>query len=247
MTDSLDKLTEIISCRDFILFDNDGVTYPITQEVLDTYAIAVARAAQDLIPELSIEEGVKLAWDSWNKYRYSLQIFHEIYGVDIDDMHNLYHNYCDASILEADAALPSGFEKFRLPRAMLTHGNRDWTYRVLEHLNIRKHFPDGHIYAIEEVGFMKKSDTSAPFEYVLEQEGYRADLSIIVEDSVANIVQAKKLGMTTVLVTNGRYFEPHSAVDFTVRNLNEFLSAASGLHPSVPAKKIPTFDIAARR
>lgn len=222
-------LIEALETCEIADFDLDGVFYPITQDILETYALGVARAARELIPHLSEERAVELAWDSWHKYRYSIQIFVEKYGVDLNEMHQRYHKYCDTGILAIDDRLPSLFETFPLHRILQTHGSRDWACRVLEHEKVRSFFPDRHIYALEDFGFNRKSDSTVSFDLVLKREGVAPEKAIMIDDFERNLFQAKNLGMTTVLVTNGKPFRPAPHIDFVVTSLREFLEIASGV------------------
>ncbi len=230
LTHSLAKAT---SDSDLVIFDNDGVTYPITQIILDDYALSLAKAARELIPDLPLDEGVRLAWKSWFKYKYSLQIFVDEYKVDLEELHLLYHRNCDTTIIPVDNRLSSSFDFFKPRRAMLTHGGREWTYRVLDHVGVRRHFGDEQIYSLEDVDFLRKSDSTEPYERVLCKERCSAERAMMVDDAVPNLAQAKKLGMTTVLITNGKLVAPNPDVDFIIADLHQFLSLSSG--PSAPS------------
>jgi putative hydrolase of the HAD superfamily len=232
-------LIEAILGCEFAMIDNDGVTYFYTEEFYESCKHAAARAGCELVPGLSFDEAYKLGCESYGESGSSSNVFVDRYGVSPKDAHEFFHRYCDDSIIPIDERLSSGFDGFQMPRALLTHSNRDWTYRVLNRLNLRRHFSDDQIYTFEDVGYRMKSDSAAPFLQVLHKEGYQPKESLIIEDSAANLVWPKKIGMTTVLVTGGRGIDPaqHPYVDFMVRDLHEFLSAASGLHPSRSIKK----------
>ena len=229
-------LAEAISERKYSLFDLDGVFYPITQEILDTYAVAVAQAAIDCGCALSIKRGVEIAWESWNTHRYSLQLFVDRYGVNLEDMHNRYHAHCDTSIIHIDKRIPSRFAKLKQQNkqyGILTHGGKEWTRRLLDYLGVGLFFPDNAICALEDVGYQRKTESIAPFVHVIKKEGYCPKKFVMVDDSKENLKFAKKAGMMTVFITQGKYVNlrklPH--VDYTVRDLSEYLEAATNMHP----------------
>jgi len=227
-----------LSKRKYLLFDLDGVFYRITQEILDNYAIAVARAAIDCGCSLTQERAVELAWDSWNTHRYSLQIFVDRFGVNLEDMHNRYHAHCDTNLIRKDKRLPSRFNKLKMEHGILTHGGRDWTRRLLEYFGVSHHFLDEDINALEDVGYQRKTESTAPFVQVMKKVGYCPKKFVMVDDSKENLKFAKKAGMMTVFITQGKYINlrklPH--VDYAVRDLSKVLEAATGMHPHIMAR-----------
>ncbi|MDD3370826.1 MAG: HAD hydrolase-like protein [Alphaproteobacteria bacterium] len=220
-----DRLSEAFLRTDFVIFDNDGVNYPITSEIVEEYAEAVARAGQEFIPGLSFNEAKGLAWESWSTHHQATYLFVAKYGADPEKIGKLYHKLCDEGIIPVDKKLAERFKAFRFPHAMLTHGTRDWVDRVLAHLGIEGCFDDKQIYTIEDVKFRKKDESSRPFQQVLYREGYQARRTMVVEDTPQNLIHAKEIGMMTVLVKNGRDFDPpkYPWVDFMVESLEDFL------------------------
>ena len=227
-------LAEAISRRKYISLDLDGVFYRLTQEILDTYAIAVAQAAIDCGCPVSEKRGVEIAWDSWNTHRYSLQIFVDRYGVDLEELHTRYHAHCDTSIIHIDKRLPSRFKKLKMPYGILTHGGREWSGRVLDYLNLGSFFPDETtITALEDVGYQRKTESTAPFVHVIKKEGHCPKMMVMADDSKESLKFAKKAGMMTVFITRGKYVNLRKLpqVDYTARDLSELLEAATGMHP----------------
>jgi putative hydrolase of the HAD superfamily len=106
----------------------------------------------------------------------------------------------------------------RLPGRKVVFSNAPLTYAraVLDALGIRRLFEG--VFSIEQTGFRPKPDPHAFLE-MMRCHHLTPRRCIMVEDSLANLRTAKKLGMTTVWVT--RAARAPGYVDHAVRNLLE--------------------------
>jgi putative hydrolase of the HAD superfamily len=104
----------------------------------------------------------------------------------------------------------------RLPGRKIIFSNapRHYTDAILRLANIRHEF--AAIYSIEQLRFNPKPAVSG-FLRILQREGLEAKNCIMVEDSLANLVTARKLGMKTVWVSAGLRRSVH--VDVRLRNV----------------------------
>ena len=247
MSRAFEKLAAAIARKDFVIFDNDGVTYSVTPEMHAQCHHASARAAREILPHLTYAEAHRTAIESCRLHNNSTQLFVARHGADEAALHKAYHRNASLSpcLIAPDEALAKKFDHFHLPYAMLTQADRVWAVTALTQSTLRRHFPDHRIYASEDVHHHKKWESPAPFLQVLISEGFQPHRAIMVEDTIANLVHAKAIGMMTILVCGDNRLHPdqHPHVDFQVKNLSEFLDAAAlaaeliascRLHPRMP-------------
>ncbi|MDB5807997.1 MAG: pyrimidine 5-nucleotidase [Betaproteobacteria bacterium] len=109
----------------------------------------------------------------------------------------------------------------RLPGRKIVFSNAPVHYatQVLNVLGIADLFDD--LFSIEHTGFRPKPD-SYGFLKLFRRNRVRARACIMVEDTLANLKTAKKLGMSTVYVTRARGARPSCTpayVDYSIKNL----------------------------
>ncbi|MDD4616256.1 MAG: HAD hydrolase-like protein [Alphaproteobacteria bacterium] len=247
MSRAYHTLSEAIAHTDFVILDNDGVNYAITDDIITAYSKAAARAGVELRPDLfSFDKAYDLVWKSWTEYHSATYLYTEQYGLDPAQVKSVYHKMCKEGIIPTNPELAQKFERFHLPHAMLTHGNPDWVRRVLGHLGLDQCFNGKQIYTSENIGF-RKSDSPKPFELVVYREGYQRQRTMVVEDTLANLVRAKDAGMMTVLVTNGNNVDLETCpwVDYKVESLEMFLDIAAETLPA--PKPMDMLTLSSRR
>ncbi len=103
-----------------------------------------------------------------------------------------------------------------LPGRKLVFSNAPVHYAqaVLDALGIADLFDD--VFSIEHTGYRPKPD-SYGFLKLFRRHRVRATACIMVEDTLANLITAKRLGMSTIWVARAARIPAY--VDFTVRNL----------------------------
>ena len=104
----------------------------------------------------------------------------------------------------------------RLPGRKLVFSNAPAHYAsaVLSVLGIADLFDD--LVSIEHTGYRPKPDCYG-FLKLFRRNRVRADACIMVEDTLANLKTAKKLGMSTIWVARAARIPAY--VDFSIRNL----------------------------
>ncbi len=90
-------------------------------------------------------------------------------------------------------------------KILFSNAPRDYTAAILALTGLERHF--NAIYTIESLRFRPKP-MPAGFRALLQAEGLHARDCIMVEDSLANLITAKKLGMKTVWINPGRRQSP---------------------------------------
>ena len=106
----------------------------------------------------------------------------------------------------------------RLPGRKIIFSNapRHYLDAILEITGLWRRFDAS--YSVEDLGFRPKPMRTG-FLALLRAERLNARNCIMVEDSLANLVAAKKLGMRTVWVSAGLRQSPF--VDVKIRNIRE--------------------------
>lgn len=111
----------------------------------------------------------------------------------------------------------------RLPGRKIIFSNapRHYTDAILRLTGIRQQFTA--IYSVEQLRFRPKPAVSG-FLRILQREQLEASNCIMVEDSLINLVTAKKLGMKTVWVSAGLRRSVHADVKLeTITHLPQYL------------------------
>jgi putative hydrolase of the HAD superfamily len=151
---------------------------------------------------------------------------------DVDP--ELYLDYVhdiDLSSLACDDHLGAALARLEGRRFVFTNGCRNHAARVLERLNLSKHFDD--IWDIRMIGFRPKPDPMA-YDIVLSGAGIEPSCAAMFEDAARNLVPAHALGMTTVWLRNssewskqGPSFPVASVehIDHEIEDLSHFLHA----------------------
>jgi len=138
-------------------------------------------------------------------------------------IHFDFHDFIDEKIIRKSVELIELFESAPLEHVLLTHASRGWAARALEHLGLKKFFPDEQIIPAEDTDFLRKSGSRVPFEKALSLLKTPPKETIVIEDIADNLRIPHEMGMGTILVHYGRPPKPmpdhvwrdfHSASDF---------------------------------
>jgi putative hydrolase of the HAD superfamily len=157
----------------------------------------------------------------WRRYGATLLGLMRHHGVD--PHHFLWHTHQFPDLprmLLAHPALKSLLR--RLPGRKIVFSNSPTHYAesVLRALGIRRLFEG--VFSIEHTGFRPKPDV-AGFRRLLRRHRLHPRRCVMVEDSIENLVTAKRLGMGTVLVGTTGARPAH--VDFVLRDVSDLVAA----------------------
>ena len=119
-------------------------------------------------------------------------------GHDLDtDEFVLYMREGEDQYLKPDAALRATLEALPQRKILMTNTREGPARRALACLGVSDLFAG--VYGADFMGDTCKPEEGA-FARVLEASGARAATSAMFEDSLRNVIAAKKLGMTTVFI-----------------------------------------------
>lgn len=152
----------------------------------------------------------------------------------VDPAHFLWetHQFPDLrAMLVADRTLPVRLRQLRGRKLVFSNAPRHYTEAVLQLTGLRPCFDQ--VYPVESTRLQPKPATGG-FLRLLHQEGLRPQQCIMVEDSLINLMAAKRLGMKTVWVA--RTLRGAACVDLKVRSVAQLpgLQGRLGICP-VPA------------
>jgi putative hydrolase of the HAD superfamily len=193
----------------YILFDLDDTLYPKEAGLMQAVG---ERILSYMIQKVGIP-----ADDATLKKRYyyqhygtALQGLMREHQIDPIDYLNFVHDLNPRDFFGASPPLSRMLEAISLPKIIFTNADQGHSQRVLETLQVRPHFE--LIIDIQALNYRSKPNPLA-YQQVLEILAASGESCIMVEDSARNLIPAKDLGMTTILVDG----EAQSvAIDYTI-------------------------------
>ena len=187
------------------LFDLDNTLHNATPHIFPH----INRSMREYIERhlgLDAAQATSLRQDYWERYGATLQGLMRHHGTD--PRHFLWetHQFPDLKRM-LDFEKPILHMLRRLPGKKIIFSNapRHYTDAILKLTGLERHFSS--IYSVENVRFQPKP-MLAGFRTLLRAEHLDPKRCIMVEDSLPNLISAKKLGMKTVWVSTGSRQSP---------------------------------------
>jgi putative hydrolase of the HAD superfamily len=187
------------------LFDLDNTLHNATPHIFPH----INRSMREYIERhlgLDAAQATSLRQDYWVRYGATLHGLMRHHGTD--PRHFLWetHQFPDLKRM-LDFEKPTLLMLRRLPGKKIIFSNapRHYTDAVLKLTGLERYFSS--IYSVENVRFQPKP-MLAGFRALLRAEHLDPKRCIMVEDSLPNLVSAKKLGMKTVWVSTGSRQSP---------------------------------------
>jgi len=195
----------------YIIFDLDNTLYP---KEIGLFTLVDQRINEYIKTRLDIDhdlvENLRLNYmDEYGTTLGGLIVHHE---VDPDEYLNFVHDIDLEEILSDDLELRGLLERIAIDKVIFTNGSSNHATRVLKTLGIKDCFP-----RIFDIKFMDYVAKPAPRSYqkVLDALGVDGTECLLIEDLARNLLPAKRLGMTTVLIGE----EKSSGIDFTIEDI----------------------------
>lgn len=182
-----------------ILFDLDDTLYPRQTGVMDQIRALMLRYMQARL-DLSPAEADELRRDYFQAYGTTmrgLQINHQI---DPDEFLRHVHDIPLDQYLQPNPELDAVLASIPQEKIVFTNASREHAEEVLGRLGIRRHF--SRIIDIRDMDYESKPHALA-YRRICELLEVEPRECLLVEDNVRNLIPAKALGMTTVLVGQG--------------------------------------------
>lgn len=127
----------------------------------------------------------------------TLNALRHYHYIDPDEFLNFVHDIPLGRFIQPDPELDRLLEKLPLRKIIFTNADAGHARRVLSRLGILRHFE--FIIDIHMLEFINKPDRRS-YLRALEFASVLPGECILIEDSLVNILPAREIGMTTVLV-----------------------------------------------
>lgn len=166
---------------------------------------------------LSSDQATTLRQHYWERYGATLLGLVKHHQIDPNHFLHATHQFDDLkSVVHHNTRLPSLLRKLPGKKIIFSNAPRAYTLAVLDIIGIRRLFSS--IYTVESLRFYPKPSMQA-FRRLLSRERLDPRQCIFVEDTVANLKPAKRLGMKTLWVT--RQLRGSAHVDHKMRNIGK--------------------------
>jgi putative hydrolase of the HAD superfamily len=198
------------------LFDLDNTLHNATPHIFPH----INRSMRDYIERhlgVDANEATRIRQDYWT--RYGATLLGLIRHHDTDPRHFLRetHQFPDLPrMVVFDKPLLHTLRRLPGRKIIFSNAPRHYTEAILDITGLGLYFDA--IYSVENVRFQPKP-MLAGFNTLLRAEHLDPRRCIMVEDSLANLVTAKKLGMKTVWVSTGLRQSPF--VDVKIRSATQ--------------------------
>ncbi|MBZ0094355.1 MAG: pyrimidine 5'-nucleotidase [Sulfuricella sp.] len=198
------------------VFDLDNTLHNAGAHIFPHMNRAMTRYLQDYL-DLDEAGANELRERYWLRYGATLQGLMRHHGTDPG--HFLWHTHQFPALHQMvlrQRGLRAALQ--RLPGRKLVYSNAPahYIHRVLELLGIADLFEE--VFTIEHAGYRPKPDAHG-FRRLFRRMRLNPSRCIMVEDTLANLKTAKRLGMKTVLV--GALPKRPSCVDLSVKSVLE--------------------------
>ncbi len=196
------------------LFDLDDTLHHATPHIFPH----INRSMRDYIERhlcVDTAEANRLRQAYW--VRYGATLLGLVRHHDVDPAHFLAetHQFQDlARLIVFDAPIRHALRRLPGRKILFSNGPAKYVDAVLELTRLKPCFDA--IYSVEHLNYQPKPSIQA-FRHLLRSERLDPRQCILVEDTLANLQTAKKLGMTTVWVS-ANYRKP-AFVDFSIRSV----------------------------
>jgi putative hydrolase of the HAD superfamily len=189
-------LKENLRCA---FFDLDNTLYPASSGLMKEIG---NRINLFMVERLGIKksEVSKTRDELLKAFGTTLNALRRDYTVDPDEFLDFVHDIQLESYLNFDPALDQMLGRLAIRKIVFTNADAKHARRVLSRLGILRHFES--IIDIHMLDFINKPDRRA-YLTALDFVSARPEECLLIEDLMANIIPAMKIGMTTVLVGEG--------------------------------------------
>ena len=196
------------------LFDLDNTLHNASVHIFPH----IGRAMRDYICchlGLDETEATQLRQQYWK--RYGATLLGLMRHHDVDPRHFLHHThqFHDLSgMVVTERCLNAKLQRLRGRKIIFSNAPRHYTEAVLAIAGIHRRFDA--VYSIEHLHFQPKPGIQA-FLRLLGDERLDPRFCIMVEDTLANLKTAKRLGMTTVWISRSTRWPPY--VDIKIKSV----------------------------
>jgi putative hydrolase of the HAD superfamily len=209
-----------------ILFDLDETLYPPQTGIMDQLRALMLRYLQAQL-DLSPEQADALRRRYFMTYGTTMRGLQINHHIDPDEFLHYVHDIPLHEYLQPNPKLDSVLASLPQEKIIFTNASREHSERVLDLLGIRRHFCQ--IIDIRDMDYESKPQPSA-YRRICERLDTRPEECMLVEDNIRNLLPAKALGMTTVLVGDG-LDAVEEGVDHVILHIEEVGTVLARIEP----------------
>jgi putative hydrolase of the HAD superfamily len=181
------------------IFDLDNTLHNASPHIFPHINRSMTRYLQEHLA-LDEEAAVRLRVHYWRTYGATLLGLVRHHGTDPDHFLWHTHQFPDlARMVVADRAALAAVRRLRGRKILFSNSPAHYAHAVLDLLGIGSLFDA--VYAIERVRYQPKPSLRG-FRHLLRAERVVAHRAVMVDDSLPNLLAARKLGMRTVWVSS---------------------------------------------
>jgi len=202
----------------YILFDLDDTLYPTSAGMMHEIS---ERMNTFMIERVGIprDDVQRQRRDYWDRYGTTLRGLYIERHIDPQAFLSFVHDVDVASYLCPDARLEAMLAQLPQTKSVFTNAPADYARRVLDALGVARHF--AHIFDINFIEYHSKP-TQFAYDKVLAALPVAPRECLMIDDTIRNLVPAKKLGLQTVWLaspTDWQQLGGDSSVDHTVQSV----------------------------
>lgn len=180
----------------YILFDLDETLYPKETGLMDAIAERISLFMVHKVGLPADDVALKKR-GYYQKYGTTLRGLMEEYNIDPHEYLDYVHDVNPQDFFGASPPLDQMLREVPLQKVIFTNADIPHSERVLNTLRVRAHFD--LIIDIQAMNFKSKPDPRA-YKRILEILAVSGESCIMVDDRPRNLIPAKDVGMTTILV-----------------------------------------------
>lgn len=180
------------------IFDLDDTLHDASSKIFPSINQSMtAYVSQKL--QISHQDAHDLRGQYWKVYGATLKGLMENHGVDPKEFLLNTHDAEELSkFVRQSHALENTLKKIKGQKIVFTNAPLHYAMAIIKSLNIQKYF--SAVYSIESTRYNPKPSIYA-FRKILRQLGKKAHQCVMVEDDLANLKTAYRIGMRTILIS----------------------------------------------
>ena len=196
------------------LFDLDNTIYSPSTKIFDQIdkRMKLFISKKLLVSE---DEAFVLQKKFYNKYGTTLYGLMKHYKFDPDEFLDFVHNV-DLSNLKKNTLLFDKIQSLPGTKIIYTNGEKKYAKRVLKSLGIESLFKS--VWDIKKSKFIPKPEMT-PLKSLLLENNFDSSICVYFEDIKKNLKPAHHLGITTIHITNDKFYKKDSYVDFRFKSI----------------------------
>lgn len=220
---------------DLIVWDLDGTKYPFPSDIDKIARQNLAEIVEETFqrlnkPALPRDLIMDLSTRSFQERGLSWLVFTEDYGLPWQELHQSFNDRMPLTTVGLPCARYRAFMEKTIDmgtdHAIFTHGSRSWARRVLDQIGLGGLIPDSRIFDLVHTEQAMKHHGRTAYDHIFMAMNRDPARSVMVEDSWRNLIGARDIGMTTVLIDRaGTHGEKPTIADYIFHTPQDFLDA----------------------